>query len=129
MSITTYAELQTAVGAWLHRSDLTGIIPDLITLGEKRIFRKARCRVMESALTGTIASGVIAVPSDYLEIKFAYREAPFMHHHRVFVDRRSVKPVHGSLRVNLGLAGNGGIEMPDYLVKTWNLNHQPAARL
>ncbi len=72
MSITTYGELQTAVTSWLHRSDLTSIVPDLIVLGEKRIFRKVRCRVMETALNETIASGVIAVPSDYLELKYSY---------------------------------------------------------
>ncbi len=72
MSITTYAELQAAVTSWLHRSDLTSIVPDLIVLGEKRIFRKVRCRVMETALNETIASGVIAVPSDYLELKYSY---------------------------------------------------------
>ena len=72
MSITTYAELQRSVAGWLHRDDLTAIIPDLITLAEKRIFREVRCRVMETTLTGTTSSGVIAVPSDYLAIKFAY---------------------------------------------------------
>lgn len=72
MSITTYADLQTSVANWLHRADLTTSIPDFITLGEKRIFRKVRCRVMETALTGTMSSGVIAVPSDYLELKSAY---------------------------------------------------------
>jgi len=75
MSIQTYSDLQTAVSNWLHRSDLTSIIPDLIMLGEKRIFRDCRLRVMESALNGTIASGVLAVPSDYLELKFAYLDA------------------------------------------------------
>lgn len=72
MSITTYAELQTAVGNWLHRSDLTSIIPDLIMLGEKRIFREIRARSMETALNSVIASGVIALPADYLELKLAY---------------------------------------------------------
>lgn len=72
MSITSYSELQTSVANWLSRDDLTSIIPDLITLGEKRIFREVRCRVMETALTGTTSSGVIAVPSDYLAIKFSY---------------------------------------------------------
>lgn len=72
MAITNYAELQTAVGNWLHRADLTSIIPDLITLGETRIFREVRVRVMESALSSQIASGVIAVPADYLDLKFAY---------------------------------------------------------
>jgi hypothetical protein len=72
MAITTYGELQTAVNNWLHRADLASVVPDLITLGEKRIFREVRVSVMESALNGTIASGVLAVPADYLELKFAY---------------------------------------------------------
>lgn len=71
MSLTTYSELQTAVASWLHRSDLTAILPDLITVGEKKIFREVRARVMESTLTGTISSGVVALPSDYLGVKFA----------------------------------------------------------
>lgn len=72
MAITNYAELQTAVTNWLHRADLASIVPDLITLGETRIFREVRVRVMESALSGTISSGVMAVPADYLELKSAY---------------------------------------------------------
>jgi hypothetical protein len=72
MSIQTYAELQTAVANWMARADLTSIIPDLIMIGEKRIFREIRARSMETALSSTIASGVIAVPSDYLELKSAY---------------------------------------------------------
>jgi len=72
MAIQTFAELKTAVDSWLHRADLTAIIPDLIMIGEKRIFREVRVRVMESALSSTIASGVIAVPSDYLDLKSAY---------------------------------------------------------
>lgn len=72
MSITTYAELQTAVENWLKRADLDSIIPDFITLGEKRIFREIRARSMETALNSTITSGVIALPADYLDLKFAY---------------------------------------------------------
>lgn len=72
MSISTYAELQTAVGNWLHRSDLTSIVPDLIRLGELRLFRVVRARSMETALSSAISSGVVAVPADYLDLKFAY---------------------------------------------------------
>lgn len=75
MSISSYAELQTAVQTWLHRSDLSAITPDLIMLGELRLFREIRCREMETALNSTIASGVIAVPADYLDLKFAYIDA------------------------------------------------------
>lgn len=45
---------------------------DLITVAEGRIFREVRCREMEVALSSTIASGVISVPTDYVELKFAY---------------------------------------------------------
>ena len=72
MSISTYAELQTAVGNWLKRTDLTTYIPDFIRLGELRIYRDLRIRAMETALSGTTASGVIAVPSGYASLKYAY---------------------------------------------------------
>lgn len=75
MSLASYADLQAAVTSFTHRSDLASIIPDLITIAEKRIFREVRIRVMETAFSGTIANGVIALPSDYLDLKFAYINA------------------------------------------------------
>lgn len=75
MSIASYSELKTAVGSWLSRSDLTTYIPDFITLGEKRIYRDLRIRAMEASLSSTIASGVIAVPSGYVAMKYAYVNA------------------------------------------------------
>lgn len=39
MSLATYADLQSAVASWLNRTDLTGVIPDLIALGEARLRR------------------------------------------------------------------------------------------
>jgi len=72
MSIASYSELQTAVANWLHRADLTSTIPDFIMLGEKRISREIRSPEMETAYTGTIASGVIAVPTDFLAWKSVY---------------------------------------------------------
>jgi hypothetical protein len=72
MSITSYAELQTAVGNWLHRSDLTSIIPDLVTLGHNRIMRDVRTADMETAFSEAIASGTVAVPSGFLAWKNVY---------------------------------------------------------
>lgn len=71
MSITNYSELQTAVGNWINRADLTSYVPDLIMLGERRIYRKLRIRAMETVLNSTIASGVIAVPTTYVQLKSA----------------------------------------------------------
>jgi hypothetical protein len=70
--ITSYSELQAAVANWLHDDALTTIIPDFITLGEKRIEREYRARENEEALNVTIAGGVAAIPDDYIELKYAY---------------------------------------------------------
>jgi hypothetical protein len=75
MSITTYAELKTSISNWLARSDLNSYVGDFIALGEKRIYRDLRIRAMETALNSSIASGVIAVPSGYVAMKYAYIEA------------------------------------------------------
>ena len=37
MALTTYAELKTSIANNMHRSDLTAVIPDFVTLAEKRI--------------------------------------------------------------------------------------------
>lgn len=71
MALSTYNDLKSAVANWLHRSDLTSIIPDLILLGEKRLLREVRCREMEATLSSAISSGTLAVPADYLELKYA----------------------------------------------------------
>jgi len=69
---STYAGLKESIAGWLHRADLTARIPDLIALGETRIYREIRARSMETAFSDTISSGVIALPTDYIELKYAY---------------------------------------------------------
>lgn len=66
MSLATYADLQTQVANWLHRSDLTTYIPDFITLFEAAAARKLRVRPMELTTTLIPASGSVALPTDYL---------------------------------------------------------------
>lgn len=71
MAITTYAELKTAVYNWTHRADLANYVDDIITIGEKWIFRKARTRDMETAFSVSIGT-TTSVPADFVEIKHAY---------------------------------------------------------
>ena len=52
MSITTYAELQTAAGTWLNRSDLTSQIPDFIALAEAKFKRDLAGGTTITALSG-----------------------------------------------------------------------------
>ena len=70
--ITNYATLQTAIADWLARDDLTTFLPNFTQNAEARLYRDLRIRAMETALSGTIASGVLAVPSTYVELKYAY---------------------------------------------------------
>ena len=67
--IANYSELVTKVGNWLNRSDLSSNIPDFIALAEARIYRELRIDAMLTSLSGTTSSGVLAVPSGFLEFK------------------------------------------------------------
>lgn len=70
--ITNYATLQTAIGDYLNRADLTTFLPNFTQACEMKLYRRLRIRAMETALSGTISSGVLAVPSNFVELKFAY---------------------------------------------------------
>jgi len=69
MSITSYSELQTAIGSFMARSDLTSNIPDFITLFEEEANRKLRTRQMMVTQSTTPSSGQFDLPSDYLTWK------------------------------------------------------------
>ena len=66
MAITTYAELQTAVGNWLDHALFTARIPEFIVLFESTANRKLRVRQMETSTNLTPSSGSATLPTDYL---------------------------------------------------------------
>ena len=65
----TYTGLQTAVAAWMHRTDLAAVIPDFVVMAESRIARDLRvlAQVTSATLTATAGSRVVAVPAGWLE--------------------------------------------------------------
>lgn len=75
MAFDSYANLKTAIGSWLARSDLTSYVGDFITLGEARLARDLRIRAIEADLSVAISSGVAAVPADFVELKHARLDA------------------------------------------------------
>ena len=72
MAISNYSDLKTSIANWLARDDLTTLIPDFIAIAENYMAEDLRIRAMETALSDTIASGVISVPTGYIELKNAY---------------------------------------------------------
>jgi len=67
MSISTYAELKTAVANWLDRTDLTSRIPEFITIAEAAIGRDIRVRQMEKRATASISTEYADMPTDFIE--------------------------------------------------------------
>ena len=67
MAITTYAELQSSIGDWLNRDDLTSVIPDFIALAEAQFQRQIRHRKMITRSTASLDSRYSATPSDWME--------------------------------------------------------------
>jgi hypothetical protein len=66
MSITTYAELKTAVENWLDHQLFTNRVPEFIALFEAAANRRLRVRQMETSTNLTPSSGAATLPSDYL---------------------------------------------------------------
>lgn len=69
MTISTYAELKTAIADFLNRDDLTSAIPNFIALAEADISREIRHWKMEARSQGQQSSGdeYMQLPSDWLE--------------------------------------------------------------
>lgn len=77
MAINTYATLKSSVAGWMNVSatDLSDQIDDLVTIAETRIYREARTRDAETSYITAIGSGVLSVPSDYVDMKWIYCSA------------------------------------------------------
>jgi hypothetical protein len=71
MTITTSAELKTALANWSKRTDLTARMDEFIVLAEARINRDLRVSAMEAAfVSAALASGAVTNPAGFL----AWRE-------------------------------------------------------
>src|SRR5688572_10528108 len=68
MAISTFAELQTAIGGWIDRASLAQI-PDFITLFEAQVNRRLMVRQQTTSATVTMSGGSGSLPADYLEWK------------------------------------------------------------
>lgn len=71
--ITSYTTLLTAVQDYIAR-DLSTFAPNFVQNWEEKFYRQPKNfgRWMETALSSAIASSVLAVPSAYLGLKYAY---------------------------------------------------------
>ena len=61
MALANYTDLQASIAGWLHRSDLTSIIPDFIALAESRMARD----LPEKSLYTSEAFGTVSGTEGY----------------------------------------------------------------
>jgi hypothetical protein len=80
MAITNYSELQTSIGTWLNRSDLTSVIPDFITLAESKLNKDQRMRRIQTREPLSVSTEQVALPSDFRQIKSLYHDGPTYYH-------------------------------------------------
>lgn len=73
--ITDYSTLVTAITDYLARSDLSSFVPNFLQNCQGKIYRTTRIRPAEAALSGTITAGVLACPTDYIALRYAYIDA------------------------------------------------------
>ncbi len=69
MSLSNYSELQTAIGNWLHRDDLTSRIPEFITLCEAYLNDDliTGAMIAEATITPSQVVAYVALPDGYKE--------------------------------------------------------------
>lgn len=77
VSIATYTQLQTAIGSWLLRSDLSATIPTFIAMAEARMNRDKRLRVSDAIVRDslTVTGQFTALPSDFKQMINVERDA------------------------------------------------------
>jgi hypothetical protein len=67
MSISTYAELQDGIKAWLNAPEIDQSIPSFIALTEARLQREIRHHKMMQRAEADIDTRYFALPNDWLE--------------------------------------------------------------
>lgn len=61
----TYATLQTDVATYLHRSDLTALLPTFIERAEAYLFRELQVKDLATSVAGTTTGEYAALPADF----------------------------------------------------------------
>lgn len=74
MAISTFAELKTAVAAWINRDDLTAHLPEFIALAEARLNRSMLTAEREGEVVSVTDDEELSLPDDFYGIRAIYIE-------------------------------------------------------
>lgn len=97
MSLTTYANLKTAIETWSKRQDVSTYIDDFIDLAESEIWRYLRIRDMEARATAsTGADRFLALPDSFIEMRRLKLISGSQHYDVEFSTPEGMQNVSGS---------------------------------
>ncbi len=68
MPLEDYADLQNDIQDYLEQEEVIDKIPTFIRLAEARMNRELSVRWMHKQRTGSIDSGIVALPADFIEV-------------------------------------------------------------
>ena len=122
MALATYSDLQTSVGQWLNRTDLSAYVSDFIALAEEDIRNDVRVQAMEQRATGTLTGETLAHPSRYIEARtlfvggkqYKYRTPE---KYQILSDAGSTERIFTSIGQNLYILG--GASGDAYVLIYW----------
>ena len=63
MAIQTFSDLKSAIINWVADSTITNYLDDIVLVAEKRLQRDLRIREIETALSDTMSSGEVDIPT------------------------------------------------------------------
>ena len=71
MALATYSDLKTSVANFMHRSDLTSMIPDFIRMAESNLSADITARAMDTKTNLATVSGTstVALPTDMVDMR------------------------------------------------------------
>lgn len=64
----TYSELKADIAGFLHRTDLTAVIPKFITQAEAMFFREINVKDLRISVAGTTTGQYATLPTDFSEV-------------------------------------------------------------
>jgi hypothetical protein len=69
MALGTYSDLKASIATWLRRSDMTAVIPDLITLAERTMNRELKTSFQLVEAPFTIDAEFVDKPAGFMQMR------------------------------------------------------------
>lgn len=123
-----YLDLRFAVGDHVGNRDISDVMPRLVLSAEAWLNKRLRCRQQITRATLTLASGVVSLPADFLEMINVYGLNGYPYHSGATADYRRIGSMYSTYSVDgssLLINGYSGTRDIEYYAKLPTLTTSP----